>query len=404
MSYVTAFNRDRDFYQVPLALYEADALECLVTDLYYPDSRLLRSLPGLGGLGHRQTKGLPSSRVRWNLPALFWQVMGQRLGYHNFEVMHRAAKSLSYAALARAIAADANLFLYSEYAGPAFASPAARDRQKLLFVFHPLSEFNRWILSEDYAAHPECAWSVDNEFDMMAPQEYAARQALEWRHADRIAVASSFTRRSLEWAGCPSEKITVIPYGYDPAAISFDLASKEVDSSQRTGCRFLFVGQGLQRKGLHHLLAAWNKAALKGAELTVVASVLDPGIAAMAGPGVTFLPPQSWAQLLNLFARAHVFVMPSLIEGFGFVYLEALLAGCFVIGTPNTGLPDIAPPSTAAHLVAPGDRDMLAGALVSAYTEHRDRNLDAVGIRAFAETLTWPKFRSQIRLFAGIGL
>ena len=40
-------------------------------------------------------------------------------------------------------------------------------------------------------------------------------------------------------------------------------------------------------------------------------------------------------------SRSHVFVLPSIEDGFGMVLVEALACGCPVIGTTHTGLPDL---------------------------------------------------------------
>jgi glycosyltransferase involved in cell wall biosynthesis len=50
---------------------------------------------------------------------------------------------------------------------------------------------------------------------------------------------------------------------------------------------------------------------------------------------------QSQDELLNLYAQADIFVMPSLTEAFGVVFLEAMAAGLPVIGTRVGGIPEI---------------------------------------------------------------
>ena len=172
----------------------------------------------------------------------------------------------------------------------------------------------------------------------------------------------------------------------------------------RRECRFLFVGQGVQRKGLHHLLRAWRRINLADAELTIVATTLDLGIAKLAGKNVRILPRQSAEQLRNLFASSHVFAMPSLVEGFGLVYLEALGAGCHCIGTANTGLPDLlrffTPDVSAMSLIEAGDIDQLGAALESAYTLHRTGCLDHDRIAELAQQITWKSFRSSVAALA----
>jgi glycosyltransferase involved in cell wall biosynthesis len=55
--------------------------------------------------------------------------------------------------------------------------------------------------------------------------------------------------------------------------------------------------------------------------------------------------------------------MPSLVEGFGQVYLEALSHGLPVLGTANTCLPDLGGPGDRRLLRQTGDVDALAGML-----------------------------------------
>ncbi len=395
LSYVVAFNRNRDNYQVPLALHEGNMLMRLVTDIYCPDSAVLQGVFPFTRLKHRRIDGLPSARANWNFPAIFYQALAPRLGMNPRQAMTRVDHALSVAAAKVAYRTGADLFLYSGYAAPAFEASISRNKIKGLFVFHPLCALNRDILLKDAARHPECRWSLENERDTSEGESLRLMQNAEWQAADFIITASTFTARSLVYAGCSVEKITVVPYGCDTAAVPFDPALKAGEE-----CRFIFVGQGVQRKGLHHLLKAWRLVGLKNARLTVLSSVLDPGIRGLAGEDVTVLGAQPRHVVLDLLARSHVFVMPSLVEGFGLVYLEALSAGCFVIGTDNTGLPDLGAPDTVASVIAPGNVEQLAAALSDACEAHTTGRIESGAIRAFAETKPWSAFRAAISLAA----
>lgn len=391
MSYVVAFNRDRDSYQVPLALFERGLLDRLVTDLYAPDGDRLRNLPVLRRIGHRHASSLPARMVQWNMAAVLWQVAGRRFGYSDLEAHFRASEALSRAALWRATRSGADLFVYSHYAKAAFTSPRAADKIKGLFFFHPHPCASIDRLREDFRRHPECAWSMEHEPDTRDGPRVRDQLDVEWRHADFITVASRFTKDSLVRAGCEASKVTVTPYGVDCAAVPLAPERKA-----GTTCRFLFVGQGMQRKGLHHLLHAWRKARLRDATLTIVAGVLDPGIATLAGPDIKIFRHQPRSALVEAYQNAHVMVLPSLVEGFGLVYLEAMAAGCFVIGTGNTGLPDVKPPDWAARLVPPADVDTLAHNLAEVRDLHAARAIEPQRIRGFAETLCWAEFRAAI--------
>ena len=211
-----------------------------------------------------------------------------------------------------------------------------------------------------------------------------------WRQADAVICASSMTARSLIHAGCEPERITIVPYGILPG--------KPVSPRSNDGpVRFLFVGQGVQRKGLHHLLHAWRKVDPDQARLTLVCYSIDPGIAELARQrGVELLGRQERPKLDALMQQSDVFIMPSLVEGFGLTYLEALAAGCHVVGTANTGLPDLPLSPDACTLVPPGNIEALVETIASLIARRASGALDAARIAAEAGNWTWDDFRSGV--------
>jgi hypothetical protein len=64
--------------------------------------------------------------------------------------------------------------------------------------------------------------------------------------------------------------------------------------------------------------------------------------------------------LLEAMTRAHVFVFPSIVEGFGMVITEALAAGLPVITTPHTAGPDILTEGHDGFIVPIRDPDAIA--------------------------------------------
>jgi len=88
--------------------------------------------------------------------------------------------------------------------------------------------------------------------------------------------------------------------------------------------------------------------------------------------------------------------MPSLIEGFGLVYLEALAAGCHVVGTENTGLPDLPLGPDARTLVPSGDIEALAATIERLIARHEAGGFDALAIASEARRWTWADFRERI--------
>jgi glycosyltransferase involved in cell wall biosynthesis len=396
-SYTVAFNRDRDFYQVPAALSEAGALQSLITDLYLPDSLANGWLPRSMGLSHRHCALVPSARVKWSTEALWLQMAHLRTAKserQRSEVFHRIDASLSRLAGRAALQSGAGLFLYSGYALEAFEMVRKSDAPRLLFVYHPQGDYVRRILEEDFSRHPEVQLSHQRHLGEIAVNE-GDRVAEEIRQATGVACASTFTAESIRSAG--DIKASVVPYGCFAPAYA-DLGSSRAAARPQV----LFVGQGTQRKGLHHLLKVWQKGFYRDADLTLVVNQVDPGIAKMINSFADtprILEGLSRQDLANEFERADVFVLPSLVEGFGLVYLEALTAGCHVIGTRNTGLPDLAAPEEVATVIPAGDLDSLRTALETAVSKAAVGGHDRGATRAFAATRTWQNFRRGIRDF-----
>jgi len=130
--------------------------------------------------------------------------------------------------------------------------------------------------------------------------------------------------------------------------------------------------------------------------LDVVASVIDPAIRAFAPSDVIIRPRVTSAELHELYRKAHVFVMPSLVEGFGLVYLEALAAGCHCIYTPNTGVPDLSLPTYAGTEAPPGNVEALRAILTDTAHKANSGELHSALIQSVTRNRPWSKFREEI--------
>ncbi|WP_375167224.1 glycosyltransferase family 4 protein [Cnuibacter physcomitrellae] len=245
-------------------------------------------------------------------------------------------------------------------------------------------------------AHDELAnsgsWLEEPELSGGYVEENAVR---ELSASGEVLCASTFTKRSLVLDGFPPELVRVVPYGCPPPS---------GDPSLPRERRFLFVGQGVQRKGLHVLLEAWRRAGLAGSTLRVIASRLDPTIARLAQglEGVIIsgsLPREELEQEMQL---ADTLVLPSLVEGFGLVIGEALAAGCRVIASQNTGAIDLALPGTVMTPVRAGSVD----SLVEAIQENSESYARVAPYRLQAQEAAlangWDRFRADVRSALGI--
>lgn len=168
---------------------------------------------------------------------------------------------------------------------------------------------------------------------------------------------STWTRESLiHDYGVPAERVHVIPPGIDTERWQ-PLATR-----RRSGrVRLLFVGGNFERKGGYLLLEVFRSLGLhERAELHIVTR--DP---VPPAPGVVVhrdLANNS-PELIALYQRADVFVLPTLADCFSLASIEAMAAGLPVITTAMGGIPDIVEHGGTGYLLPPGDGRALGAAL-----------------------------------------
>jgi glycosyltransferase involved in cell wall biosynthesis len=124
----------------------------------------------------------------------------------------------------------------------------------------------------------------------------------------------------------------------------------------------LFIGGNFQRKGLPLLIEAVSelKARLPGIRLHVAGRDRNQpamaGLCARLGVGghVRFHGWKPNGEVKAMLAGADIFALPSLTEGFGFVYLEAMQLGVPVIATRVGGASEVFREDCEAIFVDPG--------------------------------------------------
>ena len=109
------------------------------------------------------------------------------------------------------------------------------------------------------------------------------------------------------------------------------------------------------------------------------------------GASVRFLGQRPNADVLAAMAGSRFFCMPSVREGFGIVYLEAMASGCITIGTEGEGIADFIKDGENGFLVPPDDPDAITR-VVEWCHRHPDR-AEAIAQqgRRDAQGLTWEK-------------
>jgi glycosyltransferase involved in cell wall biosynthesis len=387
----------RDNYELPAALHEVGLLEAFVTDWYskfsqYPSKCFGPSQSSkLGGfLRRRSSPSVPDDLVFDAKPETVAYMLGRKLNLQCASY-HRSNLSIGRKAGEVATRLKANLLSTSYYGAAAFSAYSGPG-SKVLFQIHPAPRFLR-ALYVPFLSRGGLYEGLRAETELTASVDVLDRWAEEARLADHIIVSSEFSRRSVISQGFPSARTYCIPYGTDLK--TFTPAPRSHGSLPFT---VLFVGSKVARKGLHILLETWSRLRPKNARLRIAGAnsrdcrILDafPGIAEE-------LPRLSRSELVNEFQQADLFVMPSLAEGFGHVYLEALACGTPVLGTQNTVVPDLLDLGNCGFSVEAGNADQLATVLDSVLSRPSQlRDMRRVA-RRVAELHSWSRFRQQIQ-------
>jgi glycosyltransferase involved in cell wall biosynthesis len=210
------------------------------------------------------------------------------------------------------------------------------------------------------------------------PWALRAIEALRFHGAARVIAISSHTASDLmRMMRVPASRIDVVPQGveherFHPPAGEAEAAAyagvlERLDLARRP--YFTYVGGADPRKAVDTLVRAFARARLDDVDLALVGR-LSPGEQEPVLRAIREAGSPANIRLLGFVSDEDVpavlhgalgLAFPSVYEGFGLPVLEAMAAGCPVICTRASSLPEVA--GDAAVYVPPRDERALAEAL-----------------------------------------
>lgn len=198
--------------------------------------------------------------------------------------------------------------------------------------------------------------------------------------ADTVLVTSRYCQEVVEHRyGVPARKIRVVPEAIDLAEWEGRFARAPRRPADRP--TILCVARMYRRKRIGDLLEATARLRerLPGVQVRLVGSGPEqPRLLRLhgelgLGKAVVFLGEVPRARLAEEYVSADCFCLPSIQEGFGIVFLEAMAAGLPVVACRAAAIPEVMPDGVAGRLVAPRDPGVLADALEELLTDSRRR-------------------------------
>lgn len=199
------------------------------------------------------------------------------------------------------------------------------------------------------------------------------------RQADQLIAVSQTTADDIAHYYGRSQNVQVVHHGVDHDRFYVPEPSERELSWQKVTAKYprikkpylLYVGQLQPRKNLLRLIAAFELMGDKDLQLVIAGGhgwLNKPILAAIKNsksaqniilPGVIdhdMLPALYW--------HAEMFIMPSLFEGFGMPILEAMAAGCPVVTSNSSSMPEVA--GSAAVLINPTSTKSISEGVSSA--------------------------------------
>lgn len=333
----------REHYVVPRALHRAGRLRELVTDAWVAPSSPLQLLPGEQARRLREryhpdladaavcdfTSSLITHEVLWKTQRLSgWPSFMVRNAWFQEQALHHL-KSVDTSS------SGTVLFAHSYAALAPFRWAKARGWTLVLSQIDP-GEHHFDVVALAAQASPQYGPAP-----LPPPPEYFSQWREECALADRIVVNSSWTAGSLEQAGVPRDKMSIVPLAYEPQqereSATIDRQYPDAFTPSRP-LRILYVGQVAVAKGAAALLEAFDALRDRPVHLTMVgATSMQVPHAFLSDPSITWAGHIPRQEVMRHYRDADVLVFPSMSDGFGMAQIEACGWGLPIVASRHCG-------------------------------------------------------------------
>ncbi len=224
-------------------------------------------------------------------------------------------------------------------------------------VFTVLDQVDPGIVHEDMVIEETKLWPGWQKFPGRMPQRYWERRKAEWAVADMVLVNSEWSRQATIRQGVPAGKIVVVPL-----AIDLDHNKLPPPIEPAGTLKVLWLGNVLISKGIQYLVESARLLAREDIEFLLAGPVgLEAKVVRDFPANIRLLGRVTRDQLSSVYRQAHVFVLPTISDGFAVTQLEAMAHGLPVVITPTCGR--VVTDGKDGHVVPARDGRALADAL-----------------------------------------
>lgn len=232
---------------------------------------------------------------------------------------------------------------------------------------------------------------------------FIEREDLLFRHATHVFTAGEFLRQNLiAEAGVRPERVTTVRNGVNPRYLQQPPPAFATEFTNR----LLFVGWDFGLKGGRDLLLALPEIRARHPKVELV--VLGPDEAQKAKLGeLADMPGLRWMGQQKVrvedYRSADLFVLPSLRDSYGFVFLEAMSQGLPCVGADINGMPEIIEHGRTGYIVPRSSPAGIAEAVCRYYDDPSNKLVMAQQSYARLRKLfTWDVVLSKVCSIMGV--
>jgi glycosyltransferase involved in cell wall biosynthesis len=236
------------------------------------------------------------------------------------------------------------------------------SREQYLFTFQTQSLFDASVAGTPHFVYTDHTHLANLYYPgkVRTPMASAAWRELEksiYQNASKNFTMSSHISRSLiEQYGCARAQVECVFAGSNAPADYVGNTGRERFAHKK----ILFVGVDWERKGGPVLLEAFRKVRRSHPTAELIIVGCSPEVS-MAGCRVVGRVPLE--DVANFYRSASVFCLPTTVEPFGFVFLEAFSHGLPIVATNIGAIPDFVQNGRSGYLVDSNDVEQLANRL-----------------------------------------
>ncbi|HEX4265925.1 MAG TPA: glycosyltransferase family 4 protein [Verrucomicrobiae bacterium] len=339
MRWIVAQEGSRQSYAVPLAFHRLGLMRLFYADIWCRSGRsLLRhGTSGTRALAGRFRSEIPSDRViSFNQSAVvaktFQHIRRGRqspteLGESHCRFGRWFAQRVSRHLQTIELDPERDLFF-----GFDTNSLEVLEMLKQRGVFTVLDQVDAGQVHEEIVLEETERWPGWQKFPGRMPQSYWDRRQAEWAVADLVLVNSEWSKQAIMRQGVPPEKIIVVPLALDP-----HIHQPSPVNAEGT-LKVLWLGNVILSKGIQYLVEAARLLEAENIQFLLAGPLgIEEKIVRTFPANIQVLGRITRDRLGEVYRDAHVFVLPTISDGFAVTQLEAMAHGLPVVITPNCG-------------------------------------------------------------------